>query len=120
MAYGASETHARSELNVRSFPPETRRLALALPVALAIAGAGCAHTPVAEAVAGPALHEEASRRGRAERMLVTGSRIPRPIGRDGQPETDSPVRIYWADDFARAGRDPELARLLWKLEPGAR
>jgi hypothetical protein len=119
VAYGASQTHARPVLNVWSFPPETRRLARALPFAVALALAGCVHSPAAERGAGRELHEEASGRGRSERRLVTGSRIPRPIGRDGQPETDSPVRVYWRDDVARAG-DPDLARVLWRLDVDAR
>jgi hypothetical protein len=72
------------------------RLLHALPAAALLAAAGCAHAPPRQASAGDG--EE-----RPARVLVTGSRIPRPVGRDGLPVTEFPVRIYLGEDFKRLG-----------------
>jgi hypothetical protein len=78
------------------------RLVRAVAVTAVIAAAGCAHAPAPQ---------ESARQERRERVLVTGSRIPRPVGRDGLPVTDSPVRIYTLDELGRAGYG-DLARML--------
>jgi hypothetical protein len=67
-----------------------------------LAATGCAHAPAAQ---------PGARQDRRDRVLVTGSRIPRPVGRDGLPITDSPVRIYTLDELSRAGSG-DLARML--------
>jgi hypothetical protein len=85
--------------------PLAGRLASALGVA-AIGVAGCAHAPAPGAGA---------RREQPYRVLVTGSRIPRPVGRDGLPVTDYPLRIYRRGDLVRSG-EPDLARALRKLD----
>ncbi len=82
--------------------------------AAALLAAGCAHAPVpAQGGAG----EEAAA-GAAERVLVTGSRIPQRVDpRGGLPATSSPVRVYSRQDVVRTGRDPNLALALQKLDP---
>jgi hypothetical protein len=79
-----------------------RRLVLAGSASALLAATGCAHAPAAQ----PSARQE-----RRDRVLVTGSRIPRPVGRDGLPITDSPVRIYTLDELSRAGSG-DLARML--------
>jgi len=84
-----------------------RRVLEAWPLALVLISAGCAHVPAeqASAVRAPVVQEdgalpavtldgdEAAAPGRA---LVTGSRLPQRMGRNGIALTDSPVRIiYW-------------------------
>jgi hypothetical protein len=51
-------------------------------------------------------------------MLVTGSRIPRPIDpATGQPQTIDSVRIYSRDRLADTGRNSNLADALRVLDP---
>ncbi|HEY6006419.1 MAG TPA: hypothetical protein VIV57_26300 [Anaeromyxobacter sp.] len=78
------------------------RLVRALAAGAVLAAAGCAHAPATQ----PSARQE-----RQDRVLVTGSRIPRPVGRDGLPITDSPVRIYTLDQLGRAGYG-DLGRML--------
>jgi hypothetical protein len=79
-----------------------RPLLRAAAASAALAAAGCAHTPAPQASARPE---------RRDRVLVTGSHIPRPVGRDGLPLTDSPVRIYAIDELGRTGYG-DLGRML--------
>jgi hypothetical protein len=51
-------------------------------------------------------------------MLVTGSRIPRPIDpATGQPQTVDSVRIYTRDRLADTGRNGNLVDALRVLDP---
>ena len=102
---------------MRSSSRAAMRLVLVPALAAAIASAGCAHAPGAGD--GRSLPAEASGHERGDRVLVTGSRIPRPVGRDGLPVTDSPVRIYGREDLPLAA-EPDLARALRKADVGAR
>ncbi len=94
---------------------------LPLPLlALALAAAACAHAP---ALRGAEATREGSGdgvvpRARPERVLATGSHLPRPVGRDGLPVTDAPLRVITRDALGQTGR-PDVARALEKLEPAA-
>jgi hypothetical protein len=78
---------------------------------LFVLAAACAHVDTA---ASP--HQSASKP--AARMLVTGSRIPRPIDpATGQPQTTDSVRIYSRDRLADTGRNSNLADALRVLDP---
>lgn len=85
-----------------------RRALEAGPLALLLVSAGCAHLPAEQgrAARAPAVRadgalpavsldpDEAYDAG--ERVLVTGSRLPQPMTRNGIPLTYSNVRIiYW-------------------------
>jgi hypothetical protein len=85
-----------------------RRVLDAWPLALLLISAGCAHAPAGQRSAlrdpaeGPGALPEVTLDGDEpepdprERVLVTGSRIPQPMSRNGIPLTYSPVRIiYW-------------------------
>jgi hypothetical protein len=65
----------------------------AVAATVLLAATGCAH--------GPAMQPSA-RQDSSDRVLVTGSRIPRPLGRDGLPVTDAPIRIYTSEEMGRA------------------
>jgi hypothetical protein len=81
-----------------------RRLRIALLFVLA---AACAHVDTTSSGKKP-----------AARMLVTGSRIPRPVDpATGQPQTTDSVRIYTRDRFAGTGRNSNLADALRVLDP---
>lgn len=69
------------------------RAVRALAASAALAAAGCAHAPG---------QQPSARQERRDRVLATGSRIPRPVGRDGLPVTDAPIRIYTSDELGRA------------------
>lgn len=68
---------------------------------------GCAHTLVAAAPA----------TSTAPSMLVTGSRIPRPVDPvTGRVVTESPVRVYSAQELNATG-SPNLGGALRQLDP---
>jgi hypothetical protein len=72
--------------------------------------AGCAHAPVAAAPSDAT----------AKTMLVTGSRIPRPVDPvTGQVVTLSPVSVYPAQQLGATGR-LDLGRALQQLDPDLR
>jgi hypothetical protein len=81
-----------------------RRVLEAWPLALVLVSAGCAHVPAEQgsavrdpATGGPGALPEVTLDGDdpapQERVLVTGSRLPQPMSRNGIPLTYSPVRI---------------------------
>lgn len=81
--------------------------------ALVLSAAGCAHAPSSGAVF-------ETRDEPAPRMMVTGSRIARPVDpRTGEPATISPVRIYTRDDIRATGSEAELGTALLLLHMGA-
>lgn len=68
---------------------------------------GCAHTAVAAAPAATTTRT----------MLVTGSRIPRPVDPvTGRVVTESPVRVYSAEELNATG-NPSLGGALRQLDP---
>jgi hypothetical protein len=68
---------------------------------------GCAHTPVAAAPA----------TATTPTMLVTGSRIPRPVDPiTGRVVTESPVRVYSAQELNATG-SPSRGGALRLLDP---
>ena len=70
----------------------------------------CAHTP-----ASPIANDE---KPKMERVLVTGSRIPRTVdARTGLPSTISPVRIYTRNQLSETGRPYDPAAALRALDP---
>jgi hypothetical protein len=74
-------------------------------IALATA---CVHAP-----ASPAVEDKAPLR-----VVVTGSRIPRPIDpATGLPSTISPTRIYRRDQLDSTGRTYDPAAALRALDP---
>jgi hypothetical protein len=86
-----------------------RRLRIA---SLFVLAAACAHVDTA------APRQTSSRSKPAARMLVTGSRIPRPIDpATGQPQTVDSVRIYTRDRLADTGRNGNLVDALRVLDP---
>jgi len=71
---------------------------------------GCAHT-----AASPVAKDETAK---TERVLVTGSRIPRVVdSRSGMASTISPVRIYSRDQLGSTGRPYDSAAALRALDP---
>lgn len=84
-----------------------RRLRIVPLFALA---AACAHVS-------PTASQETPRNKLATRMLVTGSRIPRPVDpATGQPQTTDSVRIYTRDRLADTGRFSNLGDALRSLD----
>ena len=80
----------------------------------ALALAACAHAPERAAPA-------ADGSPPPERVLVTGSRIPRPVDpRTGRPATISPVQIHSREALLQTGSSGDLAAALRKLEPSLR
>lgn len=87
--------------------PFARRVLEAWPLALVLISAGCAHVHDGQLAPPPdpglygvgALPEVSLDPDEApapERVLVTGSRLPQPMSRNGIPLSYSPVRIiYW-------------------------
>jgi hypothetical protein len=72
--------------------------------------AGCAHTS-----ASPLAKEE---KPKMERVLVTGSHIPRTVDmRSGLPSTISPVRIYTRNQLNDTGRAHDAGAALRALDP---
>ncbi len=87
-----------------------RVLVLALG-AFVLAASACAHAPAAGADERPAPGQQ------HEKVLVTGSRIPRRVDTSsGLPATAWPVRIYSRNDLTGTGR-PETADALRRLDP---
>ncbi len=85
-----------------------------LLLASLLAVAACAHAPerAAPAAGGPAP---------PERVLVTGSRIPRPVDpRTGRPALLSPVQIHTREELLRTGSSGDLAAALRRLDPSLR
>jgi len=77
---------------------------------LIVLAAGCAHTAAA-----PVAQEE---KPKTERVLVTGSHIPRTVDqRTGLPATMSPVRIYTRDQLSDTGRANDAGAALRALDP---
>jgi len=71
---------------------------------------GCVHTP-----ATPVANDE---KPKTERVLVTGSHIPRTVDlRTGLPSTNSPMRIYTRDQLVDTGRANGAGAALRALDP---
>lgn len=79
-----------------------------------LAAGACAHAP-----AGPGgLAAREGEAGAAQRVVVTGSRIPQRVDlRTGLPATVSPVRIWSREDLDRTGTN-DLGVALSRLDPG--
>ena len=79
-------------------------------IALVGVAAGCVHTPPS-----PVAKDE---KPKMERVLVTGSHIPRIVEmRSGLANTVSPVRIYTRDQLSDTGRSYDPAAALRALDP---
>jgi hypothetical protein len=79
-------------------------------IALVGVATGCAHTPASSLA-----QEE---KPKTQRVLVTGSRIPRTVDeRTGLPATISPVRIYTRDQLSDTGRAYHPGAALRALDP---
>jgi hypothetical protein len=79
-------------------------------IALAGVATGCAHTP-----ASGLAQEETPK---TEKILVTGSHIPRTVDqRTGLPATISPVRIYTRNQLNDTGRAYDAGAALRALDP---
>lgn len=92
-----------------------RLLGLTLGVPIWVASA-CGHVPAA---ASRGQEEQASRNAgeQAEKVVVTGSRIPQRVDTaSGLPATAWGVRIYWRRDLLATGR-PETGDALRALDP---
>ena len=88
--------------------PDTRWLVGASLVTLLGVAAGCAHTP-----ASPVAQDD---KLKTERVLVTGSRIPRAVDAGtGLPSTISPV--YTRNQLSDTGRPYDPAAALRALDP---
>lgn len=84
-----------------------------------VLAAACAHVEGADPISA-AQGERAAQSGRrpSERVLVTGSRIPRRMDAEtGLPETFGPVRIYSRERLLDTGRGPYLLDALRTLDP---
>jgi hypothetical protein len=89
----------------------SRLLVGASLIAMVGVTAGCAHT-----AASPNANDEKPKK--MERVLVTGSRIPRTVDpRSGLPSTFSPVRIYTRDQLSDTGRANDPHAALRALDP---
>jgi hypothetical protein len=91
----------------------TRSLLRCTLLGVALAAGACAHAPLhPEGLAGAE-----GEPGSAERVVVTGSRIPQRVDlRGGLPVTTAPVRIWSREDLDRTG-SPNLGVALSKLDP---
>jgi hypothetical protein len=79
-------------------------------IALVGVATGCAHTP-----ASPVAKDE---KPKVERIVVTGSHIPRTVEmRSGLANTISPVRIYTRDQLTDTGRANDAGAALRALDP---
>jgi hypothetical protein len=87
-----------------------RWLERALLGVLAVMGSACAHAPASTAPKG----------AQAQRMVVTGSRIPQRIDpATGLPQTISPVRLYSREQIEATGKQYDLRAALGQLDPSA-
>lgn len=91
------------------------RAVRALSAVGVLAAGACAHAPPREG-AGPVAGGAAVER--SERVLVTGSHVPRPVGASGLPVAEFPVRVYGRAELHRGG--VTVWHALVNLEPGAR
>jgi hypothetical protein len=100
-----------------------RRSLLSLLALAAAAAAGCAHAPRGDVRAhgAPAdIAPDAPPGGgaRPEKVLVTGSRIPRRVDpRTGLPELASPLTVLGRRQLVQAGAAEDLGAALYRLEP---
>lgn len=94
-----------------------RRTLLALLSLAAVAG--CAHAPRGAAVRADAAPGAAPDGAvRPEKVLVTGSRIPRRVDpRTGLPELASPLTVLGRRQLVQAGAAEDLGAALYRLEP---
>jgi hypothetical protein len=83
------------------------------------AAAGCAHAPRGAVQAdGAAADLPGAAEARPEKVLVTGSRIPRRVdARTGLPELSSPLTILGRRQLVQAGAAEDLGAALHRLEP---
>ena len=89
---------------------QSRWLVGASLIALAGLATGCAHTPASSLA-----QEE---KPKMERVVVTGSRIPRMVDqRTGLPSTISPVRVYTRNQLTNTGRADDAGAALRALDP---
>jgi len=85
-----------------------RPLERALLGVLTVMGFACAHAPASSAAQG----------AQAEKVLVTGSHIPRRVDLTSSvPQTISPVRIYSREQIDGTGRQYDLRAALRELDP---
>ena len=88
----------------------SRWLVAASLIALVGVATGCVHTPPS-----PVAKDE---KPKMERVLVTGSHIPRTVEmRSGLANTISPVRIYTRGQLSDTGRFYDPATALRALDP---
>jgi hypothetical protein len=90
-------------------------VARALLGVLTVLGVACAHAPASSAATGA---QGAAQGAQAEKILVTGSHIPRRVDLTSSvPQTVSPVRIYSREQIDGTGRQSDLRAALRELDP---